>query len=288
MDNESKKRSDKDTHLTTKTKEELSASFGAVISKYRTAAGKNQSELAKLMNTSRNTVTNWERGKNLPDMAAARQLAIYLNIPLYELFDIPTTELPSSEEKQLLRQYRYLSEVGKKVVLEMAKTIVSEEDAARGRAIKEKYVILPLESTPAAAGTGCPDTGEPPEPFFVKKNGISERAKGIVRVSGDSMEPIYHDGDYVYVEYTQDAYDEEDVICVYHEGFIIKRRRGNKLYSLNKERDFGDNHEFDDIRMVGRVLGILSVNDKPDKSDAAFLDDLFTAEIRNFNRKYRR
>ena len=170
----------------------------------------------------------------------------------------------------------------------MAKTIVAEEETARDKAIKDKYTILPLEATPAAAGTGCPDTGEPPEPFYVKKNGISESADAIVRVSGDSMEPIYHDGDYVYVEYTNSSYDEEDVICVYHEGFIIKRCRGNKLYSLNKKRDFGDNHEYDDIRMLGRVLGILSVNDKPDKADAAFLDDLFTEDLRLFNRKYRR
>ena len=273
------------TTVVSKSKEELSNYFGNMILSYRTKAGKSQSELADLMNTSRNTVINWEKGKNLPDMAAARQLAVYLNIPLYEFFDISASTIPSSDERRLIHQYRDLSVVGKKVAYEMIKTMAKEEQEARDRHIKEKYIILPLQSTPAAAGTGCPDSEEPPEPFFVKRNRISERADTIIRVSGRSMEPVYFDGDYVYIKFADGADDEEDVVCVYHEGFIIKRYRDRRLFSLNKAYDFGDKHDEDNIHIVGRVLGVLSSNDEPDNSDKDYLDELFSKELREFDKE---
>jgi len=165
-------------------------------------------------------------------------------------------------------------------------TMLEQETLAREKVLKDRYFILPLESTPAAAGVGCPDNETPPTPFFVSKTRKSQTADAIVQVSGDSMEPKYYDGDYVYVKYAQNVADGDDVICVYHEGFIIKNMRNRKLYSLNTKRDFGDKHENDDIRLIGKVVGLVEETEIPEKADNASLQELFVRELRDFEKKY--
>ena len=268
------------------TKGELAVYFGKKITEYRKAAKKSQSALADLMGVSKVTITNWEKGRSLPDIASGRQLAIYLNIPLYDFFDLSKGSLPNADEKRLLNQYRSLSESSQSMAYGILKAMVKEEMEARDRKIKEKYLILPLQSSPAAAGTGCFDNELPPTPYFVKHSRASDRADMIVRVSGRSMEPVYHDGDLVFVACADAATDEEDVVCVYSEGIIIKRQRNHMLYSLNQDYDFGDDHEYDEFHMIGRVLGILDATDQPDQEDKDFLFELFTKELAAFDREY--
>ncbi len=262
-------------------------SFGAVIQKYRNENGMSQTELARIMGTSRNTVTNWETDKSRPEIDTIRELCTLLGIPLYELFNIPSVGTPTASENRMLNQYRKLSPVSRKVVNNLVRNMLEEETNARDDLLRKNYGIISLEATPTAAGIGCPDTGLPPDYFFVKKNRRSSSADTIVRVSGRSMEPKYHDGDLVYVKFTSGADDEDDVVCVYHEGFIIKRFRNRKLYSLNTAYDFGDDHEFDDIVLLGRVLGIVEEDDIPSPDDIPILEELFASEIREFQERYR-
>ena len=98
--------------------------------------------------------------------------------------------------------------------------------------IRDSYFILPLQSTAAAAGSGNAFNDLKPQPFFVKKkNRYSAEADTLIRVSGHSMEPVYHDGDMVYVKYTKDAENNDIVICTTADGAVIKRMYENKLYS---------------------------------------------------------
>lgn len=262
---------------------ETFSSFGAVILEYRTMADMSQSELASLLDTSRNTIANWEKDKNLPDVSVVSKLSLVLGVPLYELFNIANDSIPSVNEYTLLKQYRQLSNVSQNVIYNMANTMLEQESLARDEFLRNKFCILPLQTTPAAAGVGIPEIELPPEHFFVSKNRLSQAADAIIRVSGDSMEPKYHNGDYIYLQYTNTCNDGDDVVCVYYEGFIIKRCRNNKLYSLNKKRSFGDNHEFDDIRIVGKVLGIIDEDELPDEGDISTLESVFSKELREFD-----
>lgn len=115
--------------------------------------------------------------------------------------------MPSRHENTMLTQYRKLSTVSKKMVDRMISTMLQEEMDARDQYLRSTYIILPLEGTPAAAGTGCTFNDLKPEPLFVKRSRFSEAADAVVRVSGPSMEPLYHNDDLVYVQFTEEAED---------------------------------------------------------------------------------
>ena len=111
--------------------EESWPGFGAVIQKYRKEEGLSQPELAKIMGTSRNTITNWETDKNQPSLDDTKTLCELLAIPLYEFFGISNHSIPSPHEQTVLKQYRKLSRVSRNTVDAMTRTMLQQEVDAR-------------------------------------------------------------------------------------------------------------------------------------------------------------
>lgn len=245
-----------------------------------------QPELAELLGTSRNTITNWENDRSLPTASAIRDLSQILGIPLYELFALSNDEIPSPHEAELLKQYRQLSDLGQKVTDRMVASILQEEIDIRDSHLREQYFLLPLESTPAAAGSGCDFVEIAPEYRFIKKNRYNASADALIRVSGASMEPIYHDGDMVYIKYSRTADDGNDVICSTADGAVIKRLRDRKLFSLNQDLPFGEKSEDDHVVILGIVLGVVGSDDLPDEADLSVLEVLKADDISEFNRTH--
>lgn len=260
--------------------------FGSVIKKYRMQSGMSQLDLAKIMQTSRNTILNWETEKAKPSTDAIKTLCTLLGIPLYELFGISNQEIPSNKERILLQKYRQLSPVGKNAADRIISGILEEEINAKDTRLRESYKILPLESTAAAAGSGCEFNNLPPTPVFIKKNRYSEAADTLIRVSGKSMEPLYHDKDLLYVVFTKDYCDNEDVICSTADGAVVKRVKDNKLYSLNNRYPFGEKYEDDHVNVIGRVIGIVNKDDVAPVEEQKDLELILSKEMRDFSEKY--
>ena len=84
--------------------------------------------------------------------------------------------------------------------------------------MKRTYKLFLNRPGMVAAGPGDYVPEEPPTYVFLRKNTVNARADGIVLVHGDSMEPIYHNGDYVYYEEAETAFPGEDVIVDTDEG----------------------------------------------------------------------
>ena len=122
--------------------------------------------------------------------------------------------------------------------------------------------------------------------MFIKKNGYNESADALIRVSGASMEPQYHDGDLVYVKYTQSVENGDIVICSTADGAVIKQMVNRKLYSLNKALPYGEKSEDDHVTIVGKVLGKVSPLELPDDSDIPLLEEVKAQEVRAFKKKY--
>lgn len=261
-------------------------SFGAVLRKYRNKNEMSQPELAEIMGISRNTVTNWENDRSRPEVDSIRTLCTMLGIPLYELFGLSNDSMPSPHENVILSQYRQLSPVGRKVIDRTISSMLEEETDARDQYLEESYFLLSLESTPSAAGPGCDFVDLPPEYLFVKKNGYNEAADALIRVSGASMEPSYHDGDLVYVKYTQDVSDGDIVICSTADGAVIKQMMNHKLYSLNKALPYGEKCEDDHVTVVGKVLGRANAWDMASEDDIPVLEEVKSADVRAFKQKY--
>lgn len=268
-----------------KKSEEAWPGFGAVLQKYRREEGLSQPKLAEIMGTSRNTITNWETGKNQPSLDDTKTLCELLNIPVYELFGLSNASLPSQHERVLLRQYRKLSPISQRTIDIMTRTMLQQETDTRNDLLRDSYFILPLQRTAAAAGSGNAFNDLKPQPFFVKKNRFNTEADTLIRVSGHSMEPVYHDGDMVYVKYTKDVENNDIVICTTADGAVIKRMYDNKLYSLNPQYPYGEKGEDDHVQVIGKVLGTVSADEIPDAEDVSILREIKAEDLYEFERE---
>jgi SOS-response transcriptional repressor LexA len=99
------------------------------------------------------------------------------------------------------------------------------------------------------------------------------------------MEPVYHNGDLVYVKYTKDVENNDIVICTTADGAVIKRMYDNKLYSLNPQYPYGEKGEDDHVQVIGKVLGTVSADEIPDAEDIAILREIKAEELYEFERE---
>ena len=153
--------------------------------------------------------------------------------------------------------------------------------------MKRTYKLFLNRPGMVAAGPGDYVPEEPPTYVFLRKNTVNARADGIVLVHGDSMEPIYHNGDYVYYEEAETAFPGEDVIVDTDEGAVIKRLDDDMtLYSVNPAIPYPAKNEDNSLVIRGKVLGTVHSSDRPGKDDAAILEDLFVDEIREFREEH--
>ena len=78
---------------------------GAQIKKYRSNMGISQEELAEKVYVSRQTVSNWETGKNYPDIHSVLLLSSVFNVSLDQLIkgdvEIMKKEIKETEIKKL-------------------------------------------------------------------------------------------------------------------------------------------------------------------------------------------
>lgn len=100
-------------------------------------------------------------------------------------------------------------------------------------ALLDNVIPISWSQLPASAGTGVYLGPEAMEIRYVKENDLTRRASFCVPVSGDSMEPLYHDGDVLLVEDREDiALGQIGVFTVDGDGYVKKRGSG-ELISLN-------------------------------------------------------
>ncbi len=91
-------------------------------------------------------------------------------------------------------------------------------------------------------------------PIQIRHSYIAKRANYAVRVSGDSMETEYSDGDIVLVEVCPDVAVGKIGIFIVNDQGYIKKRGENHLISLNPERDDVHIKEGDVVFFRGRVF----------------------------------
>lgn len=163
----------------------------------------------------------------------------------------------SNSETQHIKKYRELDTHGKKIV-----DIVLDEEHERCTAVEEekpekvpKIEIRSSVYNKASAGTGYMLNDEEWEAIEIPDTYENRQADFALTISGDSMEPIYHDGDIVLVkEQPQIGLGEIGIFIINDEGYI-KKYGGDRLISLNNDYDDIKFSEGDYIKCCGKVIG---------------------------------
>lgn len=263
------------------------ARFGKVIREHREQARISQIDFAEMVKVSRNSVANWENDRCKPDHNLIPEICALLGIKLHELYGMEAENGLNDVEDRVIRFFRQLSPASQRVVDKMIYTMLNEELNEKDRAVKEMFRLFLVRPGMAAAGVGDYVPDSPPTYTFLRKNTINERADGIVKVHGDSMEPVYHSGDYVYYENAVSASPGEDVIVDTDDGAVIKRVGADgTLYSVNPDIPYPPKSEQNTLVIRGRVLGAVRSSERPGMDEEGELEEMFVDEIREFYRKY--
>ena len=126
-----------------------------------------------------------------------------------------------------------------------------------------RYVDMPVSLLPVSAGTGAFLDEENFESVSFPESQIPSGAEFGVRVSGDSMEPAYHDGQIVWVKRCETLrpgqvgiflYDGDGYMKVYSERITEDAERQCVLLSYNKRYDPIPVRPDSSFYIAGRVL----------------------------------
>lgn len=236
--------------------------YGDLIREYRRKKGMSQEQLGALAGVKKNAVGAWEAGRSRPDIASVPVLCRALDLPLYEFFGIPndseTSERAEDFHKEGLEsRFSRLDDNNRKVILCEMDALYVMQQKNTGRSVRRKLRRLYLNDLCAAAGYSY-DIGESTgEMVWVVADPITEMADEIIHVSGNSMEPTFSDGDQVLVQHTAHIQEGEIGIFVNGNAGYIKEFRREGLVSHNPDYPMMKFSDGDDVRCIGRVLGIL-------------------------------
>ena len=261
--------------------------FGTLLKESRRNAGLSQKDLADSLNVTRNTVINWEADKSRPDYHYIPELCRILDIRLHDLFGMEPDSGLSLLEERVVDNLRQMEPKTRRIADKMIEAMLQEETESRNTELKDSFALFLVRPGTVAAGTGdyVPDTG--PAYIFLRKNHINARADGIALVNGDSMEPVYHSGDYVYYCNASSASYQEDVIVDTDDGAVIKRvGKDHTLYSVNPAYPYPVKNDQNTVIIRGRVLGVVSSSDRVPAEDSGLMEDLFKDDVRKFRETY--
>ncbi|MCI9346254.1 MAG: helix-turn-helix transcriptional regulator [Lachnospiraceae bacterium] len=240
----------------------MGVSFGEKIKSARKAKGLTQKQLAAKINAAHNSISDWENDKNKPDPDTIELLCGVLEItPNYLLAASPDDFSP--KDKLLVRRYNDLDSIGQshvdsvlqwetervQQIEQAASTVVEVADSdSQGR------VLQYFHSVSAGAGEVLFDDVYT-ERITVPNKPQYHRVAYAVKVSGHSMEPLYHDKDILLVEPTCEiSVGEIGIFNVNGQAYVKKLGKG-KLISLNKGYD--DIPLTEESLCMGRVVDSL-------------------------------
>lgn len=231
---------------------------GRRIKFYRKRSGLEQKDIARRLGITPNAVSNWENGRTRPDLSILPELCGILSITLYELYGLDAPHAGYTEqEQQLLSDYRALSDGHRLAVERLIESLKAAEQAAACPDI----TVLTLCSKQLAAGfDGGAEFDDTGEPVYLYTSERIRQADLVFPVSGNSMEPQYHDGDLVLVQRYPGCpalqYGETGAFIIGNSTYI-KVYEKDGLHSLNRSYPTMTFSEDDSVYLIGRVLGIL-------------------------------
>ena len=236
--------------------------LGNSIKEIRKSKKMTQNQLAELTGFKQNTISNHENGNRQLDETDIRKYAKALDVEPQQLFDIASsisnTSPPTSDTARAISEtVERLEEPRRVIVLDTAKTQLREQKRAQTE-VSEPIRLYSYDyyDQPASAGTGQYLNEVPVEQIELP---VDIDADFVVPIYGDSMEPEYHSGDYVFIRLSVDLSDGDIGVFEYYGDAYIKQliinEDGAFLHSFNSDYDDIPIDSNSDFRIIGEVVG---------------------------------
>ena len=231
-------------------------SYGGMIRARRKQKGLNQEELGALVSVGKNAVGAWESGRSRPDLNSVPVICEALGISLEEFYGTgkKRTKAAESVPEEFASRFVRLTEYHRQVVLREMDALLEMQQGTETP--KRKLIRLFLNELSACAGPSLTVGETRGEPVWVEETPLTASADELIRVSGDSMEPEFHDGDLVLVRHGASLRPGEIGIFTNGDAGYIKVYQRDGLHSLNPAYPAITFSEGDEVRCVGKVLGI--------------------------------
>lgn len=242
--------------------------FGEKIKDARKHKKLTQKQLADLIGAAHNSVSDWENDKNRPDPDTIELLCGALEIAPNYLLGKNEDALSPFDRELLNKFHNRLDDTGRNNVLyimdseikrvELINQLMEEKEQIADNT-EESNIDMRLINyyyRVASAGTGQIIFDMPPTKRIEIPNTLEYRKVDYaIGVNGNSMEPLYYDGDMLLVEMTEDIeIGDIGIFRVDNESYV-KKLGETELISLNPDaRNIPLNES---AGCMGKVIGKL-------------------------------
>ena len=235
---------------------------------YREKQGIDQKTMASKLGITANSISNWENGRSRPDVNLLPAICKVLEISLLDLYGIDgSVSTITPKQQSLIEKYEMLSGGHQLAVENLIDNLIAVEKSDYCPDLK----VLMYFNRSLAAGIGDPtEFDEDAELVYVYSTAEVNRADSIFKINGDSMEPVFSDGQEVLVQrlpWNHTLNPGEIGAFMINNETYIKRYEKDGLHSLNP--DYPVMH-FDDeqsVYLIGKVLGVFDPSSYAKQSD---------------------
>lgn len=231
------------------------------LNRLKDKKGLTQQDIVKGSGISQSTLSQYFSGKRLPSKTNSKKLADFFKVPVEQIDPRLNTAATASKSEIAKKIDKVVSELKtdpyQKNVLNFAKSQLVEQKATEVHDTVVEYVAYNYYDQPVSAGTGQYLNEVQIETIQLP---VKVDADFVCPIYGDSMEPDYKSGDYVFVKLTVElpsgtvgVFDYEGE--AYIKQLIIEKDKAY-LRSFNKKyKDIPINSD-SDFRIIGKVVDV--------------------------------
>lgn len=210
------------------------------------------------INFNKGKISKWENNKEEPRLSSVKILADFFNVPL-DYFGQEDVQQP-----KILSIYDKLENSRQEKVIDFATNQLKEQEQNNLVVLsdyQDEEYITDFARGVVAAGHGAYQEDELYMEVKLLASKVPDKYDSIATVVGDSMEPLIHNNDLLFIEVTNQV--EPNSIGIFQvngKNFVKKLKRDYDgawyLQSLNNSYEEIYLSEDDDIRTIGEVVDI--------------------------------
>lgn len=211
-----------------------------------------------LMKLTKGKISKWENEKEEPRLSTAKILAEYFNVKINDLYSESNTTY--KDDNDITSIYNKLTPPRQSNVLKYATNQLEEQNNDSDNLVDFNSYIQEKSEVDiygcASAGIGERLYNEPISKEFVR--GYVPAYDIALKVNGDSMEPLFKNGQIIFIEKSHTIKDGQIGVFIINGDAYVKKVyvEDNRLTLVSLNKKYKDLHFYDNesVRLVGKVI----------------------------------